>query len=64
MESIAVPVTISSLAAAISHRVERLTADSPAGDILALIRLTEALDVALDRLALALDVTSIKTVAA
>jgi hypothetical protein len=56
MESIAVPVTISSLAAAISHRMGTLTPETPACDILALIKLTEALEAALDRLALAIDV--------
>ena len=54
-ESINVPVSISSLAAAIADRVDALTIESPAGDILAAIKLTEALEAALDRLALDID---------
>jgi hypothetical protein len=51
-ETISVPVNLVSLSAAISSRVEALTPDSPADDILSMIRLTETLESVLDRLAL------------
>jgi hypothetical protein len=63
-DTISVPINLTSLSAAITTRVDVLTIDSPPDDILAIIGLLEALDVALDRLALALDVTTISTVAA
>jgi hypothetical protein len=64
MDTIAVPVNLISLSAAISTRADALTHNSPPDDILAIIDLLETLNGTLDRLALAFDVTSINTVAA
>jgi hypothetical protein len=63
-ETIAVPVTLTSLSAAISSRVAALTPDSPADDVLSIIRLTETLEGTLDRLAVAFAPDAINTVAA
>jgi hypothetical protein len=53
METISVPVNLTSLSAAIEARVASLTPDSPPEGILAIIGLLETLEAALDRLALA-----------
>jgi hypothetical protein len=63
MDTISVPVNLVSLSAAISSRVEALTPDSPADDVLSIIRLTETLESVLDRLALEFE-PAINTVAA
>jgi hypothetical protein len=54
-DTIAVPINLTSLSAAISARVDVLTPDSPPDDVLAIIGLLETLNSALDRLALAFD---------
>jgi hypothetical protein len=62
-ETIRVPVTLMSLAAAIEARVNALTLDSPPDDVLAIIGLLETLEGTLDRLALAVAPLAINTVA-
>jgi hypothetical protein len=63
-ETISVPVSLVSLSAAIASRADNLTPDSPADDLLAIIRLTERLEGLLDRLAIEFKPDSITTVAA
>ena len=63
MDTISVPVNLVSLSAAISSRVEALTPDSPADDVLSIIRLTETLEGVLDRLALEFAPDSVSTAA-
>ena len=58
MDTISVPITLTSLSAAIETRVAALTPDSPPDGILAIIDLVETLEAALDRLALAIDVAA------
>jgi hypothetical protein len=48
---IAVPVTLVSLSAAIGERLNSLGPESPPSDVLALIRLSDEVDAALDWLA-------------
>jgi len=62
-ETIAVPVTLESLSAAICARVD-LTPDSPTDDLLAIIGLAGKLEGTLDRLAIAFAPDAINTVAA
>jgi hypothetical protein len=61
------PSAISSLAAAISRSMDDLSPETPVDDVLAIIRLVDTLESALDRLAMAVappPVTLISTVAA
>jgi hypothetical protein len=60
-ETIAVPVTLESLSAAIYSRVEVLTSDSPTDDLWAIIGLVGKLETALDRLAREFKPDSINT---
>jgi hypothetical protein len=67
MESISVPVTLTSLSAAISARLAALTPDSNVDDVLSIIRLSETLGRTLDRMAREYEptaITAISTVAA
>jgi hypothetical protein len=68
MDTIAVPVNLTSLSAAISARVDALTPNSPPDDVLAIIGLLETLESTLDRLALEFEpidsIDSINTYAA
>jgi hypothetical protein len=64
-ETIAVPVNMVSLSAAISSRLAALTPESNPDDVLAVIALVDKLERTLDRLAIAFEpVTKISTVAA
>jgi hypothetical protein len=60
-ETIAVPVTLESLSAAICSRVEVLTPDSPTDDLWAVIGLVRRLETAIDRLAREFNPDSINT---
>jgi hypothetical protein len=51
-ETIAVPITLVSLGAAVESRVAALTPESSPSEILAIIRLVETLSGTLDRLAM------------
>jgi mRNA degradation ribonuclease J1/J2 len=65
MESISVPVTLVSLAAAIEVRLAALTPDSNVDDVWTIIKLSEKLERTLDRMAREYEpITAISTVAA